>query len=460
MSPHPTPHRRYAGIVRACARPLGQGVILALSLALGGCRQAGAPSTPSVPAATIPATPLDAVPGAGPAAGSPPGSQATRGTAGADSAMLAALPGRVIAIAAMASGDRNQVVAIEPATGATETLWTTPEGGNASDWSPAPDGRDVAYRLIQRSSPLEAVEAIVVRGLQAEAAPAIVAGLDTSTARLAGFVRAPDGRRIAYLRRTGSLPGAGESPSPTEGTGTPGAAGTWELHVVEWADQAAGASGPIVPDDRVIWESGITDASPADLKLVGWDPSAGRAALAEIAGDSGLASALRLIDTSTGAETRRLDLSLPPASIAPSPDGRWLALPESEATPPRLRLIELATGNLTDLATFADATTPGEAVWAPDSAWLAWSEYAPGGVLPTTRVMPVAGSPPGFSIALEDAGAQPLAFAPDAGALLVGAATEPGGLPEHLAVVRMPSGERSDLPWMVPADAWGVGWVP
>jgi hypothetical protein len=413
---------------------------VALLLALASCRQTTALPDKPEPAAPTPAAPTSAAPSS------------------------EALPGRIVAIAAMASGDRNQVVAIDPASGATEPLWTTPEGGNASDWSPAPDGRQVAYRLIQRSSPLEAVEAIVVRELAPEAAPIIVAGLDTSTARLAGFVWAPDGRRIAYLKRRGALLGAGAPTSSEETLGAPAPGDAWELHVVEWAEREAG-TGPVVPDDRVIWQSPITEPASDEVALVGWDPAGERAALAEVAGDSGITKTVLLIDPVSGEDVERHDINLPPASIAPSPDGRRLALPELEAnlpllpSPPRLRLLELATGEITDLTTPAGFAAPGDVVWAPDASWLAWQEYPADGSASSVRVAPAAGDRPGFVVRLDGASAQPLAFAPDASALLVGVAAPAGGPPERLAIVQVPGGERTDLPWTAPADAWGMSWL-
>jgi hypothetical protein len=377
----------------------------------------------------------------------------------------------MIAMAALPTGTQNQAVAIDPTGGATEVLWTTEEGGNVSDWSPAPNGLDIAYRMIQRSSPLEAVEAIVVRSLQAGAAPLIVTGVDTSAARLAGFVWAPEGRRIAYLKRSGVLPGGGASvnePAGSPGTdgpsstpASPSSTGEWALHVVEWSAPAA-EGAPIVPRDQTIWTAGFDPADPADpveLVLVGWDPASGRAALAEIAGDSGLASAIRLVDTGTGADLQRFDVSLPPANLAAAPDGRWLALPESEASPPGVRLLEMATGEITDLATFMGDTAPGKAVWAPDASWLAWPELAASGAPATVRVLPLTGDDADFVVKLDGANAQALAFAPDASALLVGAASIAEGPPERLTVAALPGGARNELGWLPPADAWALSWV-
>lgn len=435
---------------------------LALTLALSGCRQATPPVGPTPPAAEAPGDRTTA--GAEiPAASAPSPSRAA-----VDSRASARLTGRVIAMAALATSTQNQAVAIDPTSGTTELLWTTEEGGNVSDWSPAPSGLDVAYRMIQRSSPLEAVEAIVVRGLQAGAAPLIVAGVDTSTARLAGFVWAPEGRRIAYLRRSGGLPGGIASANETGGSpgaGDPasaptssGSAGEWVLHVVEWpAPSADGA--PVVPSDQKVWTIGIDPADTVDLVLVGWDPASGRAALAELAGDSGLARGIRLVDTGTGTVVQRFDVSLPPANLAASPDGRWLALPESDASPPGVRLLELATGKITELATFMGDTMPGEAVWAPDASWLAWPELSSGGAPATVRVLPLTGDDLDFVVNLDGANAQPLAFAPDGSALLVGAASIAEGPPERLVVATVPGGAPSELSWPPPADAWALSWV-
>jgi len=420
-------------------------VLLGMAVAVLGCRAVNAPAAPT--AGGMP----DATSLAGPYAG-PSGVTPAPGLA----AVLPDLPGRIVAIAAVPEAMRNRALAFGPSDDAVpRELWTTPDGANVSDWSPAPDGRRVAYRVIQRSSPTEAVESIVVRALDPRAAPITVASIDTAEARLAGFVWIADGRgrAVAYLVRVGPLVTGESGPSdPPQ---------AWELHRV---DLGAGAGNPA---DHVVWRVEGESAGAPGLLLVGWDAAAERAALAEIAGDSGLAAAVRVLDTSAGTAVQRVDVSLAASDITMSPDGHWLALSESVASPPTVRLLELSTGDVTTLARSDDGARPGKPLWSPDGAWLAWLSYpADGADDARVMVMSVADKastvefkPDGYSV-------QPLAFSPDSRALLLGVALAPGAPWERLTVLKMPAGDRMgfgvpiDLPQMAPYGAWQVSWVP
>ena len=123
--------------------------------------------------------------------------------------------GRWVVMATDAAGQRNRALQLDPASGEWRDLWVTSPLGNVTDWSPAPDGRSVAYRIIQRSSPTDAIEALVVRDLAPGAPARVLTVVDASKERLAGFGWAPDGSSLGFglqaLAPEGSGKGAGWS---------------------------------------------------------------------------------------------------------------------------------------------------------------------------------------------------------------------------------------------------------
>lgn len=345
-------------------------------------------------------------------------------------------------------------------------------GGNISDWTPAPAGNRIAFRTILRlGSTVEALESITVQDLAPDSVPVDVTATDTRQARLAGFVWSPAGDAVAY----GLTVGRGIDPADVRPE-------RWELRVVGvpplGAPAAPGAPTPAAPIGDVLAEIPIDPAERVDLTLLAYDPANGRAAVAEIARDSGLTGALRLVDTATGAVTR-LPTGAGRDLAAPSPDGRRLALATAGEGGWRVESLDLATGGRVTLANLPAGAVAAQPVWSPDGRWLAWPEVRGVSGDPaartTLRVIPASDSGAAGAGAFDlDGAMRPIAFAPGGGALLVGpvdpavpdalaGAGDPAATPlpaSGLAILDLPGGTPRAAPWRPSVDTWWLGWVP
>ena len=175
------------------------------------------------------------------------------------------LPGRLVVMAIDTAGQRNLALQLDASSGEWQLLWTTSAMGNVTDWSPAPDGKRVVYRIIQRSSPTDAVEALVVRELAAGAPARVLTVVDASKERLAGFVWAPDGSSVGFGLQALSSAGSGK------GAG-------WSLHAVSPGDLGNGSSGtPETAAAEVLWQASSPPDQPLSLVLAAYDPQRGRA---------------------------------------------------------------------------------------------------------------------------------------------------------------------------------------
>lgn len=455
-------------------RPLSTLLSLLPLLALIACRSASVDVPPPAPALDAPddAAPPPGTRSAGPAGG--PGPRAVEGAlAPAAGATLAAAgwPGRWIAVSVVPGVTHNDVAALDLGAGTMAPLWSTREGGNISDWTPAPAGDRIAFRTILRlGSTVEALESITVQDLAPGSVPVDVTATDTRQARLAGFVWAPAGDAIAY----GLTVGRGIDPADVRPE-------RWELRVVgvppRGAPAALGAPTPAAPIGDVLAEIPIDPAERVDLALLAYDPASGRAAVAETARDSGLTGALRLVDTATGA-VERLPTGAGRDLAAPSPDGRRLALATAGEDGWRVESVDLATGGRVTLANLPAGAVAAQPVWSPDGRWLAWPEvrgvFGDPAARTTLRVIPARDPGAAGAAAFDlDGAMRPIAFAPGGGALLTGpvdpavpdalavpgdpAATAPAS---GLTILDLPGGTPRAVPWRPSVDTWWLGWVP
>ncbi len=368
------------------------------------------------------------------------------------------LPGGLVAISAAPEGVSNQAARYEIADGAVRPLWVTDEGANISDWRLSPAGDRVVYRVIQRApgEPAVADEKLLVQALEAGAEPRLLASADTARSRLAGFVWSPDGSSLAYGKQTGGFPsteaeGARRSP-------------TWELRAVAATDEGR----PSV-DDRLLWQIEDERLRREISSLVAWTPGSDRAALLELAADSGSVLGLRQIDTASGEEAGRIALEggmQTWVEATASPDGQHLLLAEADQQAGRVRLLELAGESEAEGLTLDE---PGgqalHLLWDRAGDKAAWAR------------VPLAGSGSGedpreigwlqvdaptrtSSLAIEGGDAQPLAFSPDGRYLLVGEREDAFGTSwSRLVVHDLQGGGRATLDWTLPQDTWAVFWV-
>jgi Tol biopolymer transport system component len=362
------------------------------------------------------------------------------------------LEGFLITLSATPAGIQNRAMRHDLATGERESLWTTEQGANISDWSPSPDRRRVAYRSILRSTPTEAVESLIVRDLEVGAEQLVVASADTSISRFAGFVWSPDGSSLAYGRQLGGLLGAAETDA---GAGV-GMDPVWELHVVRAAKPSGGSA-----DDRVIWQEEGDSESLSGLSLVAWDPAGATAAVRKVATDSGIIERLVLIDTAASEVRDNVSLGGVAMEALASPDGRWVALPVLDGDRASIRLLELSTGGLHEIGESVAKGQVGALLWSPDSAWLAWAEDDTPAPEPGSRIhiASLASMAPTRMESLPALGARPLAFSQEGGWLLAGESGETG-----MGWVRYPAystdGEAETKPvWDPPPDSWAVYWM-
>ncbi len=396
----------------------------------------------------------------GPAAPPPeaPGETAAGGAALAPGPLPEALAaGRLVVMAQDLAAERNQAQELDPGTGAWRPLWATSTLGNVADWRPAPDGRRVVYRIIQRSSPEDAVEALILRDLRPEAPARTLVVVDAGHARLAGFAWAPEGDRVAFGLQ--ELPGGSDG-----GAGDPGG---WSLRSVVVdavgapAGDGSGAAGTATGGrlGTLLWRAPAAPDRPLELALEAYDPARSRAAVSELAADSGIVASLRLIDLAQGAELAAVPVTL--AGLAPAAGPGRLALAEGAPLADHLRLLDLADGGLRELLRPPTGATLGRPLWSADGRRLALALY-PVGVAAATEILvldPDRDSPTA-RFTLPGSNAAPLAFSPDGRWLLAqpGEADEAFGA--RLVLLPAEGGEPSPARVTLPAGAWALSWLP
>ncbi len=376
----------------------------------------------------------------------------------------AQLQGRIIALAAGEDGAGNVAHAIDPVSGHATELWQIERGTTVSEWRVSPDGRRVAYRRTKDDG--SAREALVVRDLATGATPVTLAVMDISDARLAGFVWSPDGKALAFGREVGAA--SSREPAAASARG-------WELHVVAADVTAGGVGGGDAAEanpaaDRILCEMQGSDLGSQLPILVGWRPTARRAAVLELARDAGFGNTVRVIDTVTGEEVASLVVNVIVRGVIASPDGRLLALLEAEAEPRRVRLLDQASGVVVDVAPIPAGWVPGTPVWSPEGRWLAWTERPGADAGASGKVVVIRAARPDriggrldgealFSLELEGQGTEAVAFSPSGDVLLVAEAEPYSVEPSRLSVYRVPDGEGGPLAWAPPAGTWHIGWV-
>ena len=369
------------------------------------------------------------------------------------------LSGYVVSVGIQADGTGNEARRTDAGTGATTVLWTTDDKATLSDWRLAPDGRRAAYRITLPDG--EPPEALVVRELSTGAEPVTVITTDVASARLSGFIWAPESDALLYGLETGESLGFEPGGAPS--------ARALELHEVE-----LGADGPTA--DRVAWRADGEALGAVYLTVVAWDRGSGHVALVEVGADGGAPSALRFVDLASGdVESREWRLLQSTDAVA-SPDGAFLAVAGRCGL--RMLNVSFIEGSAEDRESNCrpPATAP---LWSPDLRGLAWTDLATSAELGADvsvrvhfiHVRPTAAQtsnpryfPPDFSTTVEGEGTRALAVIEDAGfgqALLVGIA-DPGMVePTRLvAYVLDEGGAILPVPWSPPSGTWWIGWVP
>lgn len=414
MSPLP-PSRRAAGL------------LLLPLLVLAACRREAGQGAAPVQAPSEPAGGSAAAPGAGAAAN---------------------LAGRLIVMAADDAAMRNHALQLDPASGEWRELWTTSPQGNVTNWTPAPGGDAVAYRIIQRSSPEDAIEALVVRDLASGATARVLAVVDASRNRLAGFGWAPDGASIGF-----GLQGLAAENS--------GKAAGWSLRAATLGDPAAGPdAAPDLEATRLLWQAEDPPDQPLALNLEAFDPGRGRAVVSQLATDSGIIASLRLVDLAAGRVSSSLSVTI--AGLSPAAAPGTLALPEGAPLADRLRLLDLAGGQARELYRSPAGGSLGRPLWSADGRRLAIAGYP--GAAGGTEVLVLdpaasAGAAP-LRFALPGGASAPLAFSPDGRWLLAQAGGADEAFGARPTLIPLAGGRPEAAPFTLPAGSWAVSWLP
>lgn len=409
-------------------------------------------------------------PGPTPASAPLPGKASVREAREFDAATLDALSGRLVVLTLDEEGQRNRAMELDRATGRWRELWATSSMGNVSDWRPSPDGRSAVYRIIQRSSAEDAVEALVLRGLGSAAQPRTLVVVDASRARLAGFAWAPDGGHIAY--------GLQELPA-SSGTGA-----AWSLREVAIAavDGSAlappgegggaadgGASG--APGDpnggRLLWQAPQAPDQPLALALEAYDPARGRAVVSALAADSGIVAALRRIDLAAGQVIDSVPVTLAGLAPAVGPGG-LLALAEGAPLAEQLRLLGLAEGLAPrELFRAPAGASLGRPLWSADGRRLTLPVYpdaAADAAEPDSLILvfdPGGSQPePVARFTVPGSLAAPLAFSPDGRWLLAQAGGPEEAFGARLLLLPSEGGAPLPAPFAAPPGSWALSWLP
>ncbi|HRA19579.1 MAG TPA: hypothetical protein PLZ56_03980 [Anaerolineae bacterium] len=361
--------------------------------------------------------------------------------------------GRWVVMATDAAGQRNRALQLDPASGEWRELWVTSPLGNVTDWSPAPDGRSVAYRIIQRSSPTDAIEALVVRDLAPGAPARVLTVVDASKERLAGFGWAPDGSSLGFglqaLAPEGSGKGAG-----------------WSLRSVTTAGggkPSEDVSNPAdAPEAQILWQAEAPPDQPLALVLAAYDPERGRAVVSQLAADSGIIASLRLIDLLERRESTTLSVTI--AGLAPVAGVGTLALPEGAPLADRLLLLDLASGESRERLRWPPGGSLGRPLWSADGRLLAIAGYtddADGGETAILVLDPAAtDAAPDRRWFVPGGGGAPLAFSPDSRWLLTQAGAADEAFGSRLMLLPLAGGDPLVAPLTVPPGSWALSWLP
>ncbi len=294
------------------------------------------------------------------------------------------------------------------------------------------------------------------------------------------FVWSPDGRAILYQveeaapevspRGPGAGP-AGPPDRPARSVGRPvGRTAAVELRLAR-LDRAPGDYYVLrPPGDDAVWRYDNEAADGVNRsELVAWDPSSRRAVLA-VLGDPGMSEdVLRVVDLAGGRAVATTRVGRRGALEAPSPDGRSLAFvaehgPRSGASSATVRLLDIRTGRVRDVAKAEPGDRVSGLVWSADAAWLAWWEH-PGGVRGkadesyTVRAREVGAWGGGAVTTISKAGTEPrfMLFSPDSTYLLV---FRGGDAPSAAALAYPLDGGAPAIAHGPAAPAWCVGWLP
>lgn len=404
------------------------------------------------------------------------------------------LTGRLIVLSATGSDQGEVAWQVDPVSGETAQLWQEDGDTAIAGWRVAPDGRRAAY--LSTSTGSDGRVELVVRQLQADAAPVPAWQAGEAQARPAGFAWSPDSASLvigqlasenALVEARGETGGrvaedaSGDEPAestrgraPRDGSpSSPGSGSSpMELRRIAIGEAMSGDGGEPANSSlptEVVCTLEATSSTYAPGRLVQWSPASGRAAVLEPSPDGGIASAVALFDSSSGALFERLPVDLAMEDVVPSFDRERVAVAVSGAEP-RVGVIELASGEIRDLAHSAEGWVPANPVWSPDGEWLAWTESARAlstweGTTSRVRAVPLTGAideagHPGLTITMDGQETRAVAFSPDSHLLLVAEAELFVPEPYRLSVYELDTRDGGPLPWPLPAGTWHIDWVP
>lgn len=372
---------------------------------------------------------------------------------------IADLRGRIVWL-----GRDGAAAALDLASMTLETLWVA-EAWESGSWSVAPDGLRVAYRT---SDERIAVRQLVPGAEERLVSPPLPPGSERSDPHWS-----EDGSEIAY----------GEHGETIYFEDTP-----W----LPCGYKAAVPEGVV----RTLW-SGELESFPGSAGCPDsffWLADRRRLAVRPIAFEASASERIDLLDESGTGVVQRIDVLIEHRSVAQSPDGHWLAFGESAlyygskwavgpayAKPPRwpgtasLRLLNLVSGAIVDVASWQTQVGLTHPVWAPDGSWLAVAEPVGSFEPPTPRppYPPLSADDPEFrvdgtmihvvtregtpiaNLAIGSPFALPLAVSPDGRHVL----TVVAGSATEIHVYRTSDGAGGGIATL-PKGSQSISWVP
>jgi hypothetical protein len=354
------------------------------------------------------------------------------------------LTGKLVYILAGDVGGDASVHAIDMSTGRDDLLWEAPGLDTEERWAVSRDGTRLAFTgMLAATSDGAQPRGVYVRSLFS-GAPALA--VEATPVDVHQLVWSSDSSTLYDGMLIWDWPAGAE--------GMPIAAG-WELHQLAVDPPSPGIDGIA---DQVLVRldadaiAALSGNGTAELAAV--DAVSHRAAVTAGPGENGQVDAIVLFDMSSGRELQRIPGGMEGFRAAANRGGTKLAYTDCadcgndqvQDDHYRLRVLTLATGAITDIASPGNAELNAALlVWSPDDRWLAWKTFEH-----DTYVVDVAAAAPD-PIALDNELGNPVAFTPDGSRLLTSSGTlvdlnEPVG-----------SGRRTRmLPWAL--QGWMNDW--
>lgn len=349
------------------------------------------------------------------------------------------LTGRLLVLTPSKPGAAPTLTALDMATGQSTELWPVFEpdeiGFTAHDWAIAPDGGRVAYLRKGGNGEVR----LLLRDLAPDA-PRRDFPVAGGTADVLLWL--PDGSGLVY----GALDVAESGDDLAKVT-------RWTLRRL---DLATGEDLAVMTLD----EAALAGKFP---RLAGYDPAAGRAAVLSGPGENFYVDGIWLFDTATGERTATLPARDEGFQAVASPDGRLVAYGDCQGCQQGaggvVKLLDLAEGSVTDAAALELGGKVVGLRWSPDGRAIAWTAYDQG------HPRPGANHVLGLARRSDEAWSVPVLAEPSGSAV----ALSPSGdrLLATNGVYDLASGARGDPPWPLPEGlSWSeapwrvIAWVP